>query len=32
VVLDSDGNLYGTTPIGGIVPYGQAGVVWEITP
>jgi hypothetical protein len=32
VVLDSDGNLYGTTPIGGIVPYGQAGVVFDITP
>jgi hypothetical protein len=32
VVLDSAGNPYGTTPAGGIVPYGQAGVVFEITP
>jgi uncharacterized repeat protein (TIGR03803 family) len=32
VILDSDGSLYGTTLIGGIVPYGQAGVVFEITP
>jgi hypothetical protein len=32
VIFDHAGDLYGTTPIGGIVPYGQAGVVWEITP
>jgi uncharacterized repeat protein (TIGR03803 family) len=31
-ILDNAGNLYGTTPIGGIVPYDQAGVVFEITP
>ena len=32
VILDHAGDLYGTTPLGGIVPYGQAGVVFEITP
>lgn len=32
VTLDSAGNLYGTTPIGGLVPRGYAGVVFEITP
>ncbi len=29
VLLDSDGNLYGTTTHGGL--YGLSGVVWEIT-
>jgi len=32
VILDSDGNLYGTTPTGGIVANGQTGVVFDITP
>ena len=32
VILDHAGDLYGTTPLGGIDPYGQAGVVFEITP
>jgi|ERR1035437_2839404 uncharacterized repeat protein (TIGR03803 family) len=31
-ILGNAGNLYGTTPISGIVPYDQAGVVFEITP
>jgi len=29
VVIDANGNLYGTTPAGGFYSY---GVVWEITP
>jgi hypothetical protein len=32
VILDSAGNVYGTTPYGGLVPRGWAGVVFEITP
>ena len=32
VTLDSAGNLYGTTPLGGLVSRGWAGVVFEITP
>ena len=32
VIMDSAGNLYGTTPLGGIVTRGPAGVVFEITP
>jgi uncharacterized repeat protein (TIGR03803 family) len=32
VILDSAGNVYGTTPLGGLVPRGWAGVVFEITP
>jgi uncharacterized repeat protein (TIGR03803 family) len=32
VIRDSAGNLYGTTPLGGIVPRGYGGVVFEITP
>ncbi len=32
VILDSVGNVYGTTPLGGLVPRGPAGVVFEITP
>ena len=32
VILDRAGNLYGTTPLGGLVPRGYGGVVFEITP
>ena len=32
VIMDNAGNLYGTTTLGGLVPRGQAGVVFEITP
>jgi uncharacterized repeat protein (TIGR03803 family) len=32
VVLDGAGNIYGTTPFGGLVPRGYGGVVFEITP
>jgi uncharacterized repeat protein (TIGR03803 family) len=32
VIMDNAGNLYGTTPLGGLVPRGPAGVVFEITP
>lgn len=32
LVMDSSGNLYGTTSMGGLRAFGQAGVVFEITP
>ena len=32
LAIDSAGNLYGTTSVGGLRSYGQAGVVFEITP